>query len=53
MTVEANAPTIVGNLATNTVEEFALYEMVVCAVKVGTRSKLPRVGTVVDVAESK
>jgi hypothetical protein len=53
MNVLANPPTSVGNLAINTVDEFARYEMLVCAVRTGVVSRVPRVGTVVEVAESK
>jgi hypothetical protein len=51
--VDGSIPTAVGNFAINTVDEDAAYEMVVCVVRTGDVSRLPRVGTVVDVAESK
>jgi hypothetical protein len=46
------APTGVGNVAIKTVALFVEYEIVVCAPKLGAANRLPRVGTVVDVAES-
>jgi hypothetical protein len=46
------APTGDGNLAIKTVALFVEYEILVCAPRFGDANKLPRVGTVVDVAES-
>ena len=51
--MEASPPMDVGNLAISTVEDDAAYEIVVCVVRTGVVSRLPRVGTDVEVAESK